>query len=119
MKLAELPVKWREEAQILIDNGADAQAKVKVRAAEELEEVLVDHDNELLTVLQAAQESGYSKDWMRKLVASGQVPNMGRPGAPRVRRGDLPKKPQRLASGTPEDRLQLIREELQETFGSR
>lgn len=49
MKLADLPTKWREEAQILSDNGADAQAKVKVRAAEELEEALVDRDNEVLS----------------------------------------------------------------------
>jgi hypothetical protein len=118
MKLADLPAKWREEAQILSDNGAESQALVKVRAATELEEALIDRDNELLTVIQAAKESGYSKDWLRKLVASGQIPNVGKPGAPRVRRGDLPRKPARLASGSPEDRLQLIRDELRETVGS-
>ena len=46
-----------------------------------------------LTLAEAALESGYSVDHLRHAVASGQIANAGRRGAPRIRRADLPKKP--------------------------
>ena len=46
----------------------------------------------LLNLTQAARECGYSPDALGRMVRSGRIPNLGRPGAPRVRRTDLPRK---------------------------
>jgi hypothetical protein len=48
--------------------------------------------DELLTLRQAARESGYSADHLGRLVKTGAIPNAGRPHAPRIRRRDLPRK---------------------------
>ena len=48
--------------------------------------------NEVLTLAEAARESGYSADHLRHLVSSGAVENKGRKHAPRIARGDLPKR---------------------------
>jgi len=70
-------------------------------AANELEAALRDEADELLTLSQAAAESGYSEDHLGRELRAGRIPNAGRPGAPRVRRVDLPKKPRRLSAGEP------------------
>ncbi len=48
--------------------------------------------DELLTLRQAARESGYSADHLGRLVKTGAIPNAGRPHAPRILRRDLPRK---------------------------
>ncbi|MHB1863402.1 MAG: hypothetical protein ACYCVL_10570 [Gemmatimonadaceae bacterium] len=73
--------------------------KLLDRVIEELEDVLRGADEEPLTLEQAANESGYSADHLRKCVADGTVPNAGAKGRPRIRRADLPRKPGRSASG--------------------
>lgn len=45
-----------------------------------------------MTLTQAAEVSGYSDDHLGRLVKDGIIPNAGRPGAPRIRRGSLPRK---------------------------
>ena len=40
----------------------------------------------------SALESSYSTEHLRKMVASGMIPNSGERGRPRIRRGDLPVK---------------------------
>jgi hypothetical protein len=47
----------------------------------------------LLDLTQAARECGYSPDALGRMVRAGRIPNLGRPGAPKVRRSDLPRKP--------------------------
>lgn len=59
----------------------------------EMEQFLSERDEELLTLSQAEQQSGYSYEHLRKLVASGVVPNHGRKGSPLIRRSELPRKP--------------------------
>ena len=49
----------------------------------------------LLNLTQAAQECGYSADALGRMVREGRIPNQGRPGAPKVHRSDLPRKPGR------------------------
>jgi len=51
---------------------------------------------EALSLPQAASESGYSADHLAREVRVGRIPNAGRRGAPRIRRGDLPRKPGRI-----------------------
>jgi hypothetical protein len=36
--------------------------------------------------------SGYSADYLGRMLRSGSIPNAGRPHAPRIRRADLPRK---------------------------
>lgn len=55
---------------------------------------------EVLSLQEAAAVSGFSVDHLRHLVAKGRLENVGRKGAPRVRRGDLPKKTGRAARAT-------------------
>jgi hypothetical protein len=50
------------------------------------------HRLELLTLREAADESGYSYSSLEKSVRDGDIPNYGKKGRPRVRRGDLPRK---------------------------
>jgi hypothetical protein len=47
---------------------------------------------ELLSLRQASAESGYSADHLGRLLRAGKLRNAGRPNAPRIRRGDLPRK---------------------------
>ncbi len=66
---------------------------------------LKDDQDETLTLVEAALESSYSTEHLRKMVASGTIPNAGGKGRPRIRRGDVPFK--RVTKpgnpGTPED----------------
>ena len=52
--------------------------------AAELEAALRQEDDTLLTLTEAARESGYSADHLGRLVRDGKIPNTGRPGAPRI-----------------------------------
>jgi hypothetical protein len=61
--------------------------------ATELEQAMRELSGVSLTLQEAARESGYSADHLRHLVATGTIPNAGRRGRPRVRRGDVPTRP--------------------------
>ena len=88
----DLPTQWRDQAEALREYGADAQAKAVDRCADQLEEVLLKEGDALLTLPEAAEESGYSADHIGRLIRDGKIPNAGRPGAPRIARRDLPLK---------------------------
>jgi hypothetical protein len=64
----------------------------------DLEAVARDEGTELLTLTQAAERSGFHRDTLGRMVASGALQNMGRKNAPRVRAVDLPRKALRPAS---------------------
>ena len=53
------------------------------------------------TLTDAAALCGYSADHLGKLVRAGTLTNYGRTGSPRVRRGDLPKRPTRMRGDLP------------------
>jgi hypothetical protein len=72
--------------------GAAAQAEAVERCAMELEQALAADDGEQLTLRQSARVSGYSADHLSRLIRQGSLRNVGRPRAPRLRRGDLPHK---------------------------
>jgi hypothetical protein len=73
--------------------GAAGNAAALDAAADQLEDAFRSDGDDLLTVAQAAAESGYSADHIGRELRSGHVPNAGRPRAPRIRRADLPRKP--------------------------
>ena len=50
-------------------------------------------DTDLLTLRQAHELGGYAIDSLQRMVASGQIANMGRKRKPLVRRADVPVKP--------------------------
>jgi hypothetical protein len=87
---------WRDRAASLRRYAPEA-ANAYEDAAGELEGVLRSTGAELLTLEAAARECGYSADYLGRLVKRGQLANHGRRGAPKVRRGDLPWKPGKLA----------------------
>jgi len=112
LALESLASHWRARAEELRSLAAEGQARAFERAAQDLADALAREREATLTLEQAAQESGYSADHLRHLVAEGTVPNAGRRGAPRVRRGDLPTRPGKTRNSpyNPDtDALQLLR----------
>ena len=91
---------WRAKAHDLRDMALESEARVFERCAYDLERSLAEYDLEALTLQQSADESGFSYGHIQRLVAEGAVENVGAPGSPRVRRGDLPRKPGRPENGS-------------------
>ena len=100
MSALGLSAEWRRHAETLRAFGAAAQAEAVDRCADELERALASEEGELLTLQQAACLSGYSTDHLGRLIRQGTLRNLGRPRAPRVRRGDLPRKAAALPGQT-------------------
>ena len=67
----------------------------------ELEQLFRGEESELLTLTEAASYSGYSADHLARLLRDGDLENAGRRHRPRVRRGDLPRKPHSLRPEPP------------------
>jgi hypothetical protein len=84
---------WRERAVRLRTWASDERsAHVLDLVALELENAMARDGEAPLTLSQAALVSGYTTDHLRRLIRTGQLPNVGRRNAPRVRRGTLPLK---------------------------
>ena len=81
-----LPADWRTRAK----TGETSAVALETCAAE-FETALRQRDDTILTLTEAAEgESCYSAAHLGRLVREGKVPNAGRPGTPRIARGDLP-----------------------------
>ena len=92
--LADLVERWRDEAAVLRRCGHERTAALNERHAGQVEVVWREYQLEPLTVSEAAAESGYSESHLyHALVEGGALRNCGQPGAPRIRRRDLPRKP--------------------------
>ena len=89
----KLVQRWREEVGVLRRRSAPTQADVLESCAAELESWTLERDLETITLHQAARESGFSYSALEKNVRRGAIANVGKKGAPRIRRGDLPRKP--------------------------
>jgi hypothetical protein len=78
--------------------GGEPQARSLEWAAARIEQALRDESDQLLTLPQASELSGYHPDSLARMVRDGQIPDL-RPanskGIIRIRRGDLPIKPGR------------------------
>ena len=89
-RLRDLADRWREEAGGYERDGALVKAEVLLRrVADELTEALDAWWLEELTLEQAASELNKSYDTVQRQVATGDLPNRGRKGRPRVHRADL------------------------------
>ena len=92
--LEALAARWKSEADTVEQRYADkASARLLRTVAAELVEVLREEADELLTLAEAADASGYASDTLRHRLSNGSIPNAGVSGKPRIRRGDLPTKP--------------------------
>ena len=77
---------------------ANGQAAALEQAANELEAALTEWQEEHLPLREAALESGYTEEHLRRLARRGTLPverKRGRRSQMRIRRGDLPTKPRR------------------------
>lgn len=92
VRVSDLVSRWRERAGQLRPY-APGVAQAFEDAATELEGELERAADGVLSLREAAEYSLYSVDHLRRLVREGKLPNVGRPYAPRFRRGDLPRKP--------------------------
>lgn len=63
----------------------------------DLEAIVKGGLDDLLSITQAARESGYSARQLSREIRAGRLRNFGRAGAPKLRRGDLPRKPGHLS----------------------
>lgn len=88
----QLLTRWRDRAEEL-QPFASAAAEAFRRAAQELEDALAEQHLQVLSLQEAAAESGYSVDHLAREIREGRIPNAGRKGKPRIRRRDLPRKP--------------------------
>lgn len=91
--LRELIKGWRSEAETLRRHSADTPATALENAADDLEARLREWRHESLAISEAAEESGYSEEHLRRKIRDGTIPNAGKEGAPRILRTDLPRKP--------------------------
>ena len=97
--LSVLSEEWRRRAQTLRRYGGDAPAAALDACAAELDAALHRQDYSILTLTEAAEESGYSASHLGRLVRDGTIPNAGRPGAPRIALKDLPLKARSARGG--------------------
>lgn len=117
--LSELAAGWREDADRFREYGADRLATACEKHADELEAAAGATRLDAVTLEEAAEIGGYSYSHLQHLVAEGTIENVGEPGAPRIRRCDVPVKPghgrqkDRRGKGEilDEDVLELRREE--------
>ena len=87
-----LPADWRGKANALRRYGSETAALVLDLCADDLDATLRERDETTLSLVEAARESGYSRDHLGRLVRDGKIPNAGRPNAPRIARRHLPRK---------------------------
>ncbi len=96
--LDRVVLQWRDDAETLRKRGVAAHATLLESCADELERELDRWENELLSIKEAAAESGYSEETLRRRVRKGEIAaerSNGKNSHPKLRRGDLPTKPVR------------------------
>ena len=96
--LVRLSDDWRSLADQQRRFGAETHARILEYCADELANALRSSEQELLDLRQASMESGYSADHLGRLVRDGRIPNAGRRNAPKIRRIDLPRRPEQATS---------------------
>ena len=104
-----LAERWRDEAAVLRRCGRERTATLCETHATQMMEAFGAYLLEPLSIEVAAEESGYSPSRLYSLVESGVVENAGKPGAPLIRRCDLPRRPQRRTPSCPAaDRVSIV-----------
>jgi hypothetical protein len=91
-RVQQLVEQWRMHAALLRLYRDQKGAECLEDRAAELEAALRAQEDELINLTEGARISGYTADHLGRLVRNGALQNLGRSNAPRVRRGDLPRK---------------------------
>lgn len=79
----------RDQAAVTEQVGGTGSAQGMRWAADKFETVVHEWLNEALTPTQAGEECVWAPSTIAKKLREGELPQAGRPGAPRVTRGDL------------------------------
>lgn len=99
MTLNELRGKWAARADEFERLGAIVPASTLCRILlQELENLAIDRGEEVLSISEASQYSGYSQAHLARMVRQNKVRTLRPPGARGrflFRQGDLPRKPSR------------------------
>ncbi len=82
--------KFRTDAGRFREYGGEGSAEMLEACAEYCEQYERERGEDELTLTQGARACRKSYSWIQKRVAAGEIPNVGKKGKPRVRRGDLP-----------------------------
>ena len=96
--LSNLIERWRREAELFHRRGMPEAATMAESYADELEVNLRNAAQATVKLADAARISGYTADHIGRLIREGDLENIGRKNAPRVRIMDLPRKPGCLTS---------------------
>jgi hypothetical protein len=113
MTRSELLDRWVERRDQLKRYGALVDgARLVDDLITDLEQLLREEDADLLSLSEAAATSGYSADHLSRLIRTGKLENHGRSPRPRVRRGDLPRKPHALRPEPPSPFLTTSRRQI-------
>ncbi len=91
--LHDLCERWLDEAETFDRRGLDDAASMARSYAGELDDAIHAWRTQSLTLQEAAEESGYAYSTLQQRVAEGKIPNAGESGSPRIRRCDLPTRP--------------------------
>lgn len=91
--LFELPERWERRADEFHAHGAEGVAKTLEKIAEELRQKLEAGLDEPLAPEEAADETGYTADHIRRLIRRDKLPNAGDDTSLKIRRKHLPRKP--------------------------
>jgi hypothetical protein len=89
--------------------GQEQEAKRTESFVSDVEVALQRHRSDTLTLAQAAEETGYSKEHLGRMVREGKISNAGEKHSPRVHRGDLP---QKISLSSPSPDSHLSREQI-------
>jgi len=90
----EFRAKWLSEAEVMGRRGSLVSGKtICSEVLADFDAVMESESDLVLTLTEGARRSGYSADHLGRMIREGRIPNAGRPNAPRVRAGDLPRKP--------------------------
>ncbi len=93
MSRAEFLTRWEQRRAVFAECGDTTRTRLIDLFLTELATLVRDEADTLLTLQHAARLSGYTQDHLGLLLRQGKIPNVGRKGAPRIRVGDLPRKP--------------------------
>ncbi len=72
-ELASLVGAWRRDSSRFHELGQDNLAKLMAHMAHELELALKAQDEREVTISQASEISGYTQDWLRRMVKNGRI----------------------------------------------
>jgi hypothetical protein len=116
MTRSELLDRWIERRDQLKRYGALVDgARLVDDLITDFEQLVREEDADLLSLSEAAAATGYSSDHLSRLIRTGKLENCGRAHRPRVRRGDLPRKPHALRPEPPSPFLTSSRRQIAES----